>query len=275
MKKTYTHTEVQKLLEQQETSSKMLVRRDLELTRANEMLRELDKRKSDFLSVMAHQLRTPLAGIKWTFNILLGEDLGTLNEEQKKFLMKGYESNQRMINLIEDMLGAERIGSGRAHFEFETTSLSTVLETVTFELSPQAANRNVTLKIEGITPNLTPVIADNEKLKAVFQNLMDNAIKYTRSGGTVTVRCTDNGDFFVIAIEDTGIGIPHEQQRYIFNRFYRAPNAIKEQTDGSGLGLFIVKGIVEKHGGTIWFDSEEGKGTTFYFTVRKGYNKSE
>lgn len=275
MKTTYTQEEVQKIFDQQEVSSKMLVRRDLELTRANEMLRELDKRKSDFLSVMAHQLRTPLAGIKWTFNILLSEDLGTLNEEQKKFLMKGYESNQRMINLIEDMLGAERIGSGRAHFDFETTGIHQVLETVMFELTPQAANRNVSIKVEGINEKLTPVVADSEKLKAVFQNLIDNAIKYTRAGGTVTVRCTDNGEFFVIAIKDTGIGIPQEQQKYIFNRFYRAPNAIKEQTDGSGLGLFIVKGIVEKHGGTVWFDSEEGKGTTFYFTLRKEYNKSE
>ncbi|MBI5126625.1 MAG: HAMP domain-containing histidine kinase [Candidatus Taylorbacteria bacterium] len=275
MKTTYTQEEVQKIFDQQEVSSKMLVRRDLELTRANEMLRELDKRKSDFLSVMAHQLRTPLAGIKWTFNILLSEDLGTLNEEQKKFLMKGYESNQRMINLIEDMLGAERIGSGRAHFDFETTGIHQVLETVMFELTPQAANRDVSIKVEGINEKLTPVVADSEKLKAVFQNLIDNAIKYTRAGGTVTVRCTDNGEFFVIAIKDTGIGIPQEQQKYIFNRFYRAPNAIKEQTDGSGLGLFIVKGIVEKHGGTVWFDSEEGKGTTFYFTLRKEYNKSE
>ncbi len=260
--------ELQDIAKEQEKGAHMLVRRDVELTTANDRLRRLDDVKSGFISVVAHQLRTPLSGIKWTLNLLISGDMGALTTEQKTFLMKAYESNDRMISLVNDMLGADRIESGKARYAFLPVRLADIVDNVLFELLPQAKAKGILMRF---TPNHTEVSkvkADPEKLRAVFQNLLENSIKYSRTGGTVEIgmeRTTHNE--IRVSIKDNGIGIPKDQQKNIFERFFRAQNAIKLETDGSGLGLFIVKSIIERHGGHISFESAEGKGVTFFFTL--------
>ncbi len=258
---------LQKAVDDQQTGAKMLIRRDLELTRANEKLHELDELKSNFLSVVAHQLRTPLSGIKWTVNMILNGEMGELNTEQKSFLMKSYESNDRMITLVNDMLGADHIESGKLKYDFISTQISDLLDNVLYDMLPSANKKNLHIEFSNKNSSLPKVHIDTEKIRAVFQNLLENAIKYTPVGGKIEIGFKVVDGFIEISITDTGIGIPSDQSKNIFNRFFRAQNAIKMETDGSGLGLFITKAIVERHGGKIWFKSDLGKGSSFIFTV--------
>ncbi|MSR71172.1 MAG: HAMP domain-containing histidine kinase [Candidatus Taylorbacteria bacterium] len=259
---------IKKLLEAQDRSGKLLLRRDLELTLVNDKLRELDLRKSEFVSIVAHQLRTPLSGIKWTLDMLLKEDLGSLNNEQKTFLMKTYESNERMVKLIDDMLSADRVDSGKLHYSFLPTDLFDLFDNVLFDLLLSLNKKHLKVNFINRITTFPKVDIDPEKMRAVLQNLLDNAVKYSKEGGSIGISATHEGDLVKVMIKDDGIGIPEMQQKYIFERFFRATNALLVETDGTGLGLFIVKGIIERHGGTIWYESKEGHGTTFYFTIK-------
>ncbi|MBI4156054.1 MAG: HAMP domain-containing histidine kinase [Candidatus Zambryskibacteria bacterium] len=259
--------ELEKLLKEQQQNARLLVRRDLELSRANEKLQEFDEIKSNFISVVAHQLRTPLSGIKWTLNMLLNGDLGPLNNDQKTFLIKSYESNNRMITLINDMLDTDRIQSGKMHYGFRYINIIDLLDNVLFEISPEATKRNISIEFKRKLENLPQVYIDPETMRAVFQNLLENAIKYTIEGGKIILDAEQVKNMLQISINDNGIGIPEDQKKKVFERFFRGRNAILRETDGSGLGLYIAKTIVEKNGGIIWFESKENNGTTFYFTV--------
>ena len=249
------------------TGTKLLIRRDLELSRANEKLREVDELKSNFISVVAHQLRTPLSGIKWTLNMLLSGDMGEMNNDQKTFLMKGYESNNRMIALVNDMLSTDRLQSNKVHFGFRHIGLVNLLDNVLFEVSSNASKKEISIKFKNKLEGLPQAYVDPDSMRAVFQNLLENAIKYTIKGGTIWIDIQDRKEFLEISISDDGIGIPADQQKNIFEKFFRARNAAKYETDGTGLGLYIAKTVVEKNGGRIWFDSTEGKGTVFRFTT--------
>jgi signal transduction histidine kinase len=257
-----------KLLLDQEKSGKLLIRRDLELTKANEKLHDLDERKSEFVSIVAHQLRTPLSGIKWTLNMLIKGEFGQLQSEQQAFLMKAYENNQRLIVLVEDMLSVDRIESGKSKFVFTEIQLLDLFDNVLFEVHANALQNNVTIEFGERPGDLPKVSADAEQMRAVVQNLLDNAVRYTPKGGKVRIDFSKEGDSVKVAIKDNGIGIPEAEKVRIFNRFFRSRNAIRVKPDGSGLGLFIVKGIIERHGGNVWFESKEGEGTTFFFTVK-------
>lgn len=260
--------ELNSLLAEQQKAAQLLVRRDFELTRANERLKKLDEVKSNFISVVAHQLRTPLSGIKWTLNLLLNGDLGAMSTEQKTFLFKAYESNDRMISLVNDMLGADRIESGKMRYAFQPIQLLDVVDNVLFELLPQANARQLTIHFDHEPKDLPKVYADPERIRAVFQNLIENAVKYSKAKGAIEIKMRRTEERKVLVqIKDDGIGIPKEQQKNIFERFFRANNAVKAETDGSGLGLYIVKNIVERHDGKIWFESKEGEGVTFFFTI--------
>ncbi|TSC85169.1 MAG: multi-sensor signal transduction histidine kinase [Parcubacteria group bacterium Gr01-1014_17] len=248
--------------------AKGLVQRDFKLSLANEELRELDRLKSEFVSVAAHQLRTPLSAIKWAIDMLVSGELGKLGNEQKTFLMKAYESTERMILLINDMLSADRIESGRFLFMFTPTNLLDLLDKVLYEVLPQANKKKLAIRFEKRPTTLPPVSADPERMRVVFQNLLENAIAYTMEGGLIRLAVEAREKEIEFTVADNGIGIPKEQQPYIFNRLFRAKNAVKAETNGSGLGLFIAKTIVEKHGGRIWFESEgTGHGSSFYFTI--------
>jgi signal transduction histidine kinase len=249
------------------TGTKLLIRRDLELSRANDKLKKLDEIKSNFISVVAHQLRTPLSGVKWTLNMIINEELGPLNNDQKTFLMKTYESNSRMITLVNDMLVADGIQSGRTHYRFKYINLPNLMDNVIFEINPQALKKDISITYKSKSKNLPQVFVDPEKMRAVLQNLLENAIKYTIQGGEIDIDMKTEEKQLIISITDNGIGIPQDQQKEIFAKFFRAKNAITRVADGSGLGLYIAKTIIEKNGGKIWFESVEDRGTTFYFSI--------
>lgn len=253
-------------MKEQEKIAKMLIRRDLELTRANEELQKLDQMKSEFIGTAAHQLRTPLSGIKWTLNMILNGDIKN-KDEQKAFLMKAYESNNRMIGLVNDMLLTDRVDSVKEKYEFVPTNLSDILDSVLFELLPQINKKNISVHMNNSPVAIPKVKIDSIKIRSVFQNILENAIKYTNKDGNIILDFSIKDKFVQFCVEDNGIGIPKNQQQSIFNKFFRGDNAKRNVADGSGLGLFIVRAIVENHGGKVWFESEENKGTKFYFKL--------
>ena len=250
-----------------DTSNQLLTQRKEELMLVNERLRELDKVKTEFISVAAHQLRTPLSAIKWTLSLLLEEDSKNLTPEQRSLIMKGYESNERIINLVNKMLIVTRIESGKAQYTFSLIHIEDLIDSVLIDFVGQSHVRNMKLEFEKSSAQLPYINIDSEKIREVLQNLIENALSYTQNGGRIALKAVLENNMVKVSVEDNGIGIPEHQQSSIFNKFFRADNAIKTQTDGSGLGLFIVKNIIEKHGGKIWFESILDKGTTFYFTL--------
>lgn len=230
-------------------------------------LRELDKMKSDFISVAAHQLRTPLSGIKWVLKLLLDGDLGPVSEEQKGMLTRGYETGVKMSQLVDDLLNVSRIENDKFGYKLEQNDFMLLLETLKENIKLPAEERNVKIEFEnraGVIPNF---IFDKDKLLIAIQNIADNAIKYTLPGGKVSISVSREGDYVEVKITDTGVGIPKAEISKLFSKFFRATNVIHLQTDGSGLGLFIVKSIVMRHGGQLWVDSEEGKGTTMAVVI--------
>jgi signal transduction histidine kinase len=227
----------------------------------------LDQLKTEFVSLVAHQLRTPLSGIKWSLKMMLDGDLGPLLQEQKDFLKKAWTANERLIRLVNDLLDVTKIEEGRFLYKLEEKDIIKIIEDVFNSYLDTAKEKKITFELEKLKDNFPPLKVDEEKIKVAIQNLIENALIYTLPQGRVTVT-TDlqNGNFF-FKVKDTGIGIPKKVQDRIFTKFFRASNATKIDTEGSGLGLFITKNIIEAHGGKIWFESEEGKGTTFYFTL--------
>lgn len=227
----------------------------------------LERLKTEFVSVAAHQLRTPLSAIKWTLRMLLDGELGVVTPEQKDFLEKTYEANERMILLINDLLNVAKIEEGRYFYRPSLTSFEPIVRSMIEYYKDEANRKGLTLELIVPTSPLPRVMIDTEKIRLAIQNLMDNAIHYTPSGGKITVSLVKGQKDVLFSIRDTGVGIPKYQQSRVFSKFFRAENVIRLQTEGSGLGLFIAKNIIESHNGKIWFESEEGKGTTFYFTL--------
>lgn len=260
---------LQELLGEQDRSSKLLIRRDLELVKANEKLRLLDDAKSEFVSVAAHQLRTPLSAVKWALHMLLGGDLGALELRQKEVLLKAAQSNDRMIKLVNDLLNVDHIESGKSEYLFVPLQVSDLIGSVLAELRPIAEQRSILLNFDSGSAVSGSVLGDRDKLRGVFQNLVENAIKYTLKGGTVTVNLFEEDNLIRVSVADSGIGIPANDQPKVFGKFFRSKNAIKIATDGTGLGLFIVKEIISQHHGKIWFESMEGVGTTFHVSIPK------
>lgn len=236
------------------------------LTKANEELRTLDKRKSEFLSVVAHQLRTPLTGIKWALSMLLQSQSEAPSTWQKKLLVSCDEGNERMITIVNEMLRADRTGTGTFEVTLVATDMTTLITSVVKELHLLATERAVTITFTN-DADIPTLMVDPEMMRFAFQNLLDNAVKYSPPHGTVEIRTDVKNAKMTCSITDHGIGIPTNQQSYIFSRFFRAQNAISTEPNGNGLGLSIVKSIIEKHGGTIEFTSEENKGTTFIVSL--------
>jgi len=227
----------------------------------------VEKMKTEFVSLAAHQLRTPLSAIKWTLRMLLDGDIGTITKEQRNFIEKTYQSNERMIGLINDLLDVTRIEEGRYLYKPVLTNLENVVQFVINSYQEEIKRRKLKLEFKKPKTGLPRVSIDVEKMKLAIQNILDNAVRYTPAGGLVTITLKRVKKEIETSIEDTGIGVPRDQQERVFTKFFRAANIMRMDTEGSGLGLFIAKNIIESHGGKIWFDSKEGKGTTFYFTI--------
>jgi len=227
----------------------------------------IDQLKTEFVSLAAHQLRTPLSGIKWSLKMILDEDLGPVPPEQKDFLKKTLIANERLIRLVNDLLDVTRIEEGRFLYKLEEKDIVKIVEEVFNSYLDLAKEKNITFELEKLKESFPLISVDEEKIKLAIQNLIENALIYTMPNGKVKVTLDlQNGNFF-FKVQDTGIGIPRHLQERVFTKFFRSPTAAKIDTEGSGLGLFITKNIIEAHQGKIWFESEEGKGTTFYFTL--------
>jgi len=226
----------------------------------------IDKLKSEFISIAAHQLRTPLSAIKWVIKMVLDGDAGKLNEEQEKLLFKGYQSNERIIALVNDMLNVSRIEDGRFGYSFKQDSFNDAVSGIVDSLSGIIKRKNIkfTLKKPAKIPS---VYMDKQKIELVLQNLLENAVKYTPEYGKIEMGIELGDKLLRVRVEDNGVGIPDKDQEKLFSKFFRADNVIRMQTEGSGLGLFIAKNIIKKHGGEISCVSREGKGTKFVFTL--------
>jgi PAS domain S-box-containing protein len=229
----------------------------------------IERLKSEFVSIAAHQLRTPLSAVKWTLKMILDGDLGKISDEQREFLGKTYVSNERMIRLINDLLNITRIEEGRFLYNIKKQSIIDVAEKVIVPSKEEAERRGLRFEFQKPRNKIPEIKFDAEKISLVFQNLLDNAIHYTKENGNVKVSIDylKNKKEIIVSIKDTGIGIVKDQQKRVFSRFFRGANAIKTETEGTGLGLFIAKNIVEAHNGRVWFESKENKGSTFYFSL--------
>jgi len=227
----------------------------------------IERMKTEFVSLAAHQLRTPLSAIKWTLRMILDRDLGEITQEQEDFLQKTYQSNERMIALINDLLNVARIEEGRYLFRPALTRIEKTIEPIIKSYREEMKRKGITFKFKKPKAKLPEIEVDDEKISLAIENLIDNALRYTFPGGKVTVTLKYAKEEIEISVKDSGVGIPKDQQDRIFTKFFRGANAIRMETEGSGLGLFITKNIIEAHGGKIGFESGEGKGSTFYFTL--------
>ena len=229
--------------------------------------KRVEEMKTEFVSIAAHQLRTPLSAIKWTIKMLIDKDLGPLSEEQEEFIKRIYISNERMIDLINDLLNITRIEEGRYLYHKQSVDFYSFVQGVIDTLKEELKKKKIKINFQKTEEKIPLIEIDVEKMQLVVHNLLNNAIKYTSSGGEIFLSLKFIDKKIEFSIQDTGIGIPKRQQNRIFTKFFRAANAVKIDTEGTGLGLFITKNIIEAHGGKIWFESEENKGTTFYFTL--------
>jgi PAS domain S-box-containing protein len=227
----------------------------------------VEKIKTEFVSLAAHQLRTPLSAIKWIIKMFLDGDLGRISKEQKEFLEDAYKSNERMIELVNNLLDVSRIEEGRYIFKPSLSSLEEIIQERVAYYQPEAQKKGLKLEFKKPKKAVPKIMLDREKIMVAIDNLIRNGLKYTLRKGRVTISLKGGPEEAEVSVQDTGVGIPQDQQKRIFTKFFRASNVVRMDTTGSGLGLYIVKNIIEAHGGRIWFQSEEGKGTTFYFTL--------
>lgn len=253
--------QLHKLMIDQQGAAKLLIRRDLALSRANEQLQALDLAKSEFISIVAHQLRTPLSAIKWILHMLVHNEF-TNDGEALEFTQKAAQSTNRMIQLVNDLLEVDHIQSGKDQFIFKLMDPCALISAIASELQTIASRRKVNLSLD--LSGCVEIKADATKLRELFQNLIENALKYTPEGGNVKISANTFEGNLRISVKDSGIGIPEDQKYHIFSKFFRAANAMKIETVGSGLGLFIAKEVADRHGGKIWFESKMGEGTTFF-----------
>lgn len=227
----------------------------------------VERLKTEFVSVAAHQLRTPLSAIRWSISLLQEENMP--ESEKKDLLDKCAQSNDRMINLVNDLLNVSRIEEGRYIYEFEPKDILKITEQSIAAARDEAEKKGIEFQYIIPQEKLPQVYVDEEKISLAIQNLAENAVHYTKKDGKIVLKIEyDKGKKeLLFSVKDTGVGIPYEQQQRIFTKFFRAENVMRMETEGSGLGLFITKNIIESHNGKIWFESEEGKGTTFCFIL--------
>ncbi|RJQ29785.1 PAS domain-containing protein [Candidatus Parcubacteria bacterium] len=227
----------------------------------------LVKSKNEFLTVASHQLRGPLTNINWALQTLLGDK--AMSEGSVEIVKNAATASQALLGIIEDLLNITRIEEGHFGYSFKQTDLIEFVEKILGEASPQARRATVKLYFDRPKEPLPKLMLDSQKLSLVFNNLLDNAIRYNVPNGEIIVKAERMKDqpFVVVSVKDTGIGVPPEGIGKIFTKFFRADNALKFQTEGSGLGLYIAKNIVQAHGGQMWAESEVNRGSTFFLTL--------
>jgi signal transduction histidine kinase len=239
--------EVKRKEELQEMTDKLAI--------ANDQLRKLDNAKSEFISIASHQLRTPLTAIKGFVSLLLEGSYGKIDIRINEVLEKVYTANERLIQLVEDLLNVSRIESGRLEYKFEKSKIEDTLKELEDDFSLAAKERKLYLNFNLPEKTIPEIEMDKTKIREVVSNLIDNALKYTKRGG-VTVKLEGDQEKMRVTVSDTGIGIPKEELPYLFSKFSRGKDVSRLHVGGTGLGLYVGKSMVEAHHGKIWAESD-------------------
>jgi two-component system sensor histidine kinase VicK len=226
----------------------------------------IDWAKSEIISIASHQLRTPLTAIKWYVAALLKEEDDLDAEQTEKYLQRVYDANQHMIELVDALLNVSRIDLGTLTLMPKEVDVESCLKDVLKELAIEIKNKELNV-VTHSNQQMLPAYIDPNGLHIILQNLVSNAVKYSFKGKTVTIELQQQSQNALICVRDQGCGIPADQQRKIFTKLFRASNAAKIATDGTGLGLYVTKALIERAGGKIWFESQEGSGSTFYAII--------
>lgn len=235
----------------------------------------VDQAKTEFVSLASHQLRTPLSSINWYAEMLLSGDGGPLNEEQRGFVQEIYSGNHRMVELVNSLLNVSRLELGTFAVDPEPTNIIETAQSVLNELKPSIVTKKIKLNFE-YDKEMPIIQADPKLIRIIFQNLLSNSIKYTPEKGSVSLKINKNKKNLLVEVADTGYGIPKKEQPRIFEKLFRAENVREKDTEGTGLGLYIVRSIVTHANGKISFKSVENKGTTFYLEIPlSGMKKKE
>ncbi|MCG2689733.1 HAMP domain-containing histidine kinase [Candidatus Parcubacteria bacterium] len=236
------------------------------ITSSLERLADASRMKTEFINIVSHQLRAPLTNLKFSLDFLTSQIIPQSEASREEYYVILKENTQRMGDLIDNLLTVSRISAGKFPLRKEDVSLGELIDGLLNKFKPFIAASNIQVNFQR-EANVPQVTGDRLWLEQVMENLLDNAIKYTKGGGAIAIKLKQKNKKIYFEIKDTGVGIPKEEQKFVFERFFRSKNALKEQTRGSGLGLHIVKKVIELSNGKIGFSSKEGKGTTFYFTL--------
>lgn len=249
-----------------ETLKKEVQEATAQLRETNRKLKKLDEIKDEFISMASHQLRTPLTSVKGYLSMVLEGDAGPIVPQQKQLLEEAFTSAQRMVYLIGDFLNVSRLQTGKFVIEWKPTNLSVVVKEEVDQLRETASRHHIKLQFEPPS-NFPTLMLDENKMRQVIMNFADNALFYTRPGGTVRVVLLVTAREVRFEVHDNGIGVPEQERHKLFTKFFRAENARRVRPDGTGIGLFMAKKVVAAHGGNIIFESQEGKGSVFGFIL--------
>jgi PAS domain S-box-containing protein len=224
--------------------------------------RDIDRAKTEFVSLASHQLRTPLTAINWNSEMLLSESTDKLSDRQREYIKQTYKASRRIVELMNALLNVSRLEMGTFIVETKDTDINKLAKECVREIKPQFSHKNISLH-EKYDTTLGKIKADAKLVTIIFQNLLSNAFKYTKPGGKIILTIKKGKSEIIISVADTGIGIPKNEQDKIFTKLFRADNARQVDSDGTGLGLYIVKTILDSSGGKISFKSTERLGSTF------------
>lgn len=239
-----------------------------------EMIARANKMKSEFVSIASHQLKTPLSQINWALELLFSKYQEGMTEKQMKLTKEISTSNSQMSRLVNDLLDVARLDQGRLFLSEDNVDFLAIAEEVYDKNISFAKQSGV--KLEFIKPDSLPyVVADKRRMKVSMDNLVSNAIKYTKDKGYVGIKLEEKDGNIQFCVKDTGVGIPEDEQGRLYEKFYRCANAAKLETDGTGLGLFITKNFVEQSGGELWFKSIEEVGSNFCFSIPVNKNNKK
>ncbi len=238
-----------------------------ELLKENEELKRQNLIKSDLISISAHQLRTSLSAMKWILKMLIDGDFGQVSTEQKNFIEKALDNDNRMISFVNEMLSINHTEDTLNETKITSFDVIKLIDEIIFDFTGESFKKDIQLVFLKPEQADLKINADYEKIRLVVQNLIENALKYSLKGTRVIITAGKKEKTIELSVHDSGIGIAKSEQENIFGKFFRAQNAKKLDSVGSGLGLYTTKRIVERHNGKIWFESEEGTGTTFYIQL--------